>query len=115
MLARILLTGNLEFVPLVQDVYQQRGQYEWLPMQEVSRSVNHSDNHSATHGTTQSTANTHTSVPSRMTLLTLRMAPPPTLAATRTTDHSAVRAAREPPTSALRRSIYASANPSDMA
>jgi hypothetical protein len=59
-LARVLLTGNLQFVPLTQDVYQQRGEYNWLRMQEVSRSVKHDENTSATHGTTASSGNTQT-------------------------------------------------------
>ncbi len=59
-LARILLTGNLQFVPLVQDVYQNRGEHEWLRMQEVSKTVNHTDNRGSTHATMNATANTHT-------------------------------------------------------
>ncbi len=51
-LVRLLMTGNLKFVPLMHDVYQQRGEYEWHKVQETSRTDSESKNKSKTTGIT---------------------------------------------------------------
>jgi hypothetical protein len=40
LMARVLFTPNLDFTPLVHDVYQHRGEYQWLKVREVSRTFN---------------------------------------------------------------------------
>jgi len=59
-LARLLMTGNLQFVPLTHDVYQQRGDHNWQRVQETSKTVKHDESRSATKGRMQSDSNTHT-------------------------------------------------------
>jgi hypothetical protein len=64
-LARILLTGNLQFVPLMHDAYQQRGEHKWIRVEEKSRSDKQDETRSTARGTTTSTGNTHTTSDAR--------------------------------------------------
>lgn len=59
-LARLLLTGNFKFVPLVHDVYEARGEYDWIRVQETTRSESHSANRSSSRGITQTRADSFT-------------------------------------------------------
>jgi len=57
-LVRLLMTGNLKFVPLVHDVYQQRGDHKWERVQEESRTTKHDESHSTATGTTSNRGTT---------------------------------------------------------
>ena len=59
-LSRILLTGNLQFIPLIHDVYRHQGDHEWIRLQEKSVTNKRDESKSKTLGTTTSAANTQT-------------------------------------------------------
>lgn len=59
-LARQLMTGNLKFVPLVHDVYEGRGDYDWVKVRQISRTTKHDDSRSKSVGTTVTRGKTHT-------------------------------------------------------